>query len=70
VNVNLIAPGFVETSTQANTPELIRDLVLKECAIKRLAEPEDISPCVAFLASEDARHITGQIIKIDAGQYL
>jgi 3-oxoacyl-[acyl-carrier protein] reductase len=70
VNVNLIAPGFIETSTQVNTPELIRDLVLKECAIKRLAQPEDISPCVAFLASEDARHITGQIIKIDAGQYL
>ncbi len=70
VNVNLIAPGFIETSTQVNTPELIRDLVLKECAIKRLAQPEDISPLVAFLASDDARHITGQIIKIDAGQYL
>jgi 3-oxoacyl-[acyl-carrier protein] reductase len=70
VNVNLIAPGFIETSTQANTSELIRDLVLKECAIKRLGQPEDISPCVAFLASADARHITGQIIKIDAGQYL
>ena len=70
VNVNLIAPGFIETSTQVNTPELVRDLVLKECAIKRLAQPEDISPCVAFLASDDARHITGQIIKIDAGQYL
>lgn len=70
VNVNLIAPGFIETSTQMNTPELIRDLVLKECAIKRLARPEDISPLVAFLVSDDARHITGQTIKIDAGQYL
>jgi 3-oxoacyl-[acyl-carrier protein] reductase len=70
VNVNLIAPGFIETSTQINTSELIRDLVLKECAIQRLGQPEDISPCVAFLASDDARHITGQIIKIDAGQYL
>jgi len=70
INVNLIAPGFIETSTQTHTPELIRDLVLKECAIKRFGQPEDISPCVAFLASEDARHITGQVIKIDAGQYL
>jgi 3-oxoacyl-[acyl-carrier protein] reductase len=70
VNVNLVAPGFIETSTQINTPELIRDLVLKECAIKRLAQPEDISPCVAFLVSDDARHITGQVIKVDAGQYL
>ncbi len=70
INVNLIAPGFIETSTQTHTPELIRDLVLKECAIKRFGQPEDISPCVAFLASDDARHITGQVIKIDAGQYL
>jgi 3-oxoacyl-[acyl-carrier protein] reductase len=65
-----VAPGFIETTTQAHTPELIRDLVLKECAIKRLGQPLDISPCVAFLVSEDARHITGQVIKIDAGQYL
>ncbi len=70
INVNLVAPGFIETTTQTHTPELIRDLILKECAIKRFGQPEDISPCVAFLASEDARHITGQIIKIDAGQYL
>jgi 3-oxoacyl-[acyl-carrier protein] reductase len=70
INVNLLAPGFIETSTQVGTPELVRDMVLKECAIKRLAQPDDISPCVAFLASDDARHITGQIIKIDAGQYL
>lgn len=70
INVNLVAPGFIETTTQTHTPELIRDLVLKECAIKRFGQPEDISPCVAFLASDDARHITGQIIKVDAGQYL
>jgi 3-oxoacyl-[acyl-carrier protein] reductase len=70
VNANLVAPGFIETPSQANTPELIRDLVLKECAIKRLGTPEDIAPVVAFLCSESARHITGQVIKVDAGQYL
>jgi 3-oxoacyl-[acyl-carrier protein] reductase len=70
VNVNLIAPGFIETPSQENTPELIRDLVLKECAIKRLGTPKDIAPIVAFLCAEDARHITGQVIKVDAGQYL
>ena len=70
VNVNAIAPGFIETDSQERTPELIRDLVLKECAIKRLAEPEDIAPLVLFLCSDEARHITGQTIKIDAGQYM
>lgn len=70
VNVNMIAPGFIETTTQVGVPQLIRDLVLKECAIKRLGAPEDIVPLITFLCSEHARHITGQTIKIDAGQYL
>lgn len=70
VNANLVAPGFIETPSQAHTPELIRDLVLKECAIKRLGMPKDIAPVVVFLCSDAARHITGQIIKVDAGQYL
>lgn len=70
VTANVVAPGYVETPSQAQTPELVRDLVLKECAIKRLGQPEDIVPMVAFLCSEEARHVTGQTIKVDAGQYL
>ncbi|MBI5115298.1 SDR family oxidoreductase [Candidatus Poribacteria bacterium] len=70
VNVNLVAPGFVETPSQAQTPELIRDLVLKECSIKRLGTPGDIAPVVAFLCTDAARHVTCQIVKVDAGQYL
>jgi len=70
VNVNLVAPGFIETPSQVNTPELIRSVVLNECAIKRLGTPEDIAPVIAFLCSEAARHITGQVIKADAGQYI
>lgn len=70
VNVNLVAPGFIETPSQEHTPELIRDLVLKECAIQRLGKPRDIAPVIVFLCSEEARHITGQTLKVDAGQYL
>jgi 3-oxoacyl-[acyl-carrier protein] reductase len=70
VNVNLVAPGFIESASQTNTPELIRDLVLKECVIKRLGTPQDIAPMVVFLCSEAARHVTGQVINVDAGQYL
>jgi 3-oxoacyl-[acyl-carrier protein] reductase len=70
VNVNLIAPGFIETPSQTNVPELIRDVVLKECAIKRLGLPEDIAPIAVFLCSEATRHMTGQVLKVDAGQYL
>ncbi len=70
INVNLIAPGFIETHTQERTPELIRDLILKECAIKRLGSPQDIAPLAVFLCSDVAKHITGQVIKVDAGQYI
>jgi 3-oxoacyl-[acyl-carrier protein] reductase len=70
VNVNLIAPGFIETPSQEHTPELVRDLVLKECAIKRLGVPSDIASVVVFLCSDAARHVTGQVLKVDAGQYL
>ncbi|MGH9492095.1 MAG: SDR family NAD(P)-dependent oxidoreductase [Terriglobales bacterium] len=70
VNVNLVAPGFIESPSQANTPELVRDLVLKECALKRLGTPKDIAAVVVFLCLEAARHVTGQTVKVDAGQYL
>jgi 3-oxoacyl-[acyl-carrier protein] reductase len=70
VNVNLVAPGFVDTPSQVNTSELIRDLVIKETALKRLGTPADIAAVVAFLVSDAAAHVTGQVIKVDAGQYL
>ncbi len=70
INVNLVAPGFIETPSQEKTPELIRDLIIKECAIKRLGTPADIAAVVTFLCSDNARHVTGQVIKVDAGQYI
>jgi len=71
INVNAIAPGYIETEFQMeNTPEIIRKVVLDECAIKRLGKPEDVANLVTFLCSEKASHITGEIIKVDAGQYI
>jgi 3-oxoacyl-[acyl-carrier protein] reductase len=70
VNVNLVAPGYIETPSQEGTPMLIRDLVVKETALRRLGSPRDIAPLVTFLCSDAARHITGQTIRVDAGQYL
>jgi 3-oxoacyl-[acyl-carrier protein] reductase len=70
INVNLVAPGFIDTPSQKDTPMLIRDLVVKETALRRLGTPEDIAPLVIFLCSDAARHVTGQTIRVDAGQYL
>lgn len=70
INCNIVAPGYIATDGQANTSELIKKLVLSECYIKRLSDPEAICSMVMFLASEKADNITGQIFQIDCGQYI
>jgi 3-oxoacyl-[acyl-carrier protein] reductase len=71
IRVNAIAPGVVETemSSFAKT-EAGREVTLGMQALKRVAQPEDIAPVVAFLASDDARWVTGQSIHVDGGSKL
>jgi 3-oxoacyl-[acyl-carrier protein] reductase len=71
IRVNAVAPGVVETdlSNFAKT-DAGRDFALNMQALKRLAQPDDIGPAVAFLASDDARWITGDILRVDGGSKL
>ena len=71
IRVNAVAPGVVETdmSNFANT-EAGREVALGMQALKRLAQPEDIAPVVVFLASDDARWVTGDSIHVDGGSKL
>jgi 3-oxoacyl-[acyl-carrier protein] reductase len=71
IRVNAVAPGVVETdmSNFAKT-DAGRDYTLSIQSLKRVAQPDDIAPVVAFLASDDARWITGDIIHIDGGSKL
>jgi 3-oxoacyl-[acyl-carrier protein] reductase len=71
IRVNAVAPGVVETdmSNFAKT-EAGRDYTLSVQALKRVAQPDDIAPVVAFLASDDARWITGDTIQVDGGSKL
>ena len=67
VNVNGVAPGFVRTElVSALPPQLLED-AKQRSVLGRIAEPEDVSPIVIFLCSDDARHITGQVILVDGG---
>jgi 3-oxoacyl-[acyl-carrier protein] reductase len=71
VRVNAVAPGVVETDMSSFTKtEAGRDLALGMQVFKRLAQPDDIGGVVAFLASEDARWVTGDIIHVDGGSKL
>lgn len=70
VRCNVVEPGYITTDGQANTSPLIQKLVLDECAIRRLTAPEEVGNLVMFLASDLARNITGQVYRIDCGQYI
>jgi NAD(P)-dependent dehydrogenase (short-subunit alcohol dehydrogenase family) len=71
IRVNAVAPGIVATdmSEFAKTEEG-RDYAMGMQALKRLAQPDDIAGAVAFLASEDARWITGDTLRVDGGSKL
>lgn len=70
INCNVVAPGFINTDGQRNTSELIKKCVLDECAIRRLTEPEEVANLVLFLAGDKSDNITGQVYRIDCGQYI
>ncbi len=68
--VNLIAPGYVRTAMTDKLSDEQRKAFLDNIPLKRVAEPEDIANSVAFLCSDDASYITGQVLNINGGLYL
>jgi 3-oxoacyl-[acyl-carrier protein] reductase len=72
INVNAVAPGTIRTPLINDAPnsQKIIDIALREVVLKRLGEPEDVAKVILFLASEDSRHILGEVIKVDGGQYI
>lgn len=70
VNVNAVAPGFVDTPLMQNLPQQFREQAVAESALGRFATPEDVANLILFLCSDSARHITGEVIKVDGGQYI
>ncbi len=72
VNVNAVAPGLIETAMlkESEAREKIIELAMNEIVLKRVGQPEELATVIAFLASEKARHITGEVIKVDGGQYI
>jgi 3-oxoacyl-[acyl-carrier protein] reductase len=70
VNVNAVAPGLIETDMMKEAPQDVKDKALAEIVLGRLGAPEEVAHTVTFLCSDYARHITGEVIKVDGGQYI
>ncbi len=72
VTVNAVAPGLIETAMlrESDARDKIIDLAMAEIVLKRVGQPEDLANVIAFLASDKAKHVTGEVIKIDGGQYI
>lgn len=70
VNVNAVAPGLILTDMMEKIPDKFKQIAIDETVLNRLGDPKDVADLVVFLCSERARHITGEIIKVDGGQYI
>jgi 3-oxoacyl-[acyl-carrier protein] reductase len=70
VNVNVVAPGMVMTQMAESIPQEFLVKAMDETVVGRFASPEDCANIVAFLCSDRSRHITGEVIKVDGGQYI
>ena len=67
INVNAIAPGFIQTEMTAKLPEEIKAKMLERIPLAKFGTPKDVANLVSFLASESASYITGQVVTIDGG---
>ena len=67
ITVNALAPGFIETDMTSVLPEQVKEKMLDAIPLSRFGSPEDVAVAAAFLCSEEAAYITGQVLCIDGG---
>lgn len=70
VTVNAVAPGYIITDMTQSMTDAAKEAVLSKIPLKRAGSPKDIAETVAFLASDKASYITGQVISVDGGMYM
>ena len=67
IRVNAIAPGFIHTDMTSGLPDKIKESLIKQIPLGAMGDPEDIAAAVRFLASDEAKYITGQVLQVNGG---
>jgi len=70
INVNAIAPGYIETPMTDALPDKAKEELKRLIPMDRLGKPEDVAEAVLFLVSESANYITGQVLNVNGGIYM
>ncbi len=70
ITVNAICPGFIDTDMTRGVPEKVWDLMISKIPMGKAGNPEDVANCIAFLASDQASYITGEVINVGGGMVL
>lgn len=70
ITVNAIAPGYIDTDIVAAIPENLQAEMIKQIPLGRIGKPEEVADAIAFLASERAAYITGQVLSVNGGMYM
>jgi 3-oxoacyl-[acyl-carrier protein] reductase len=70
ITVNAVAPGLIETEMVRKLPAESIEHAMREIVLGKIGQPEDVANTASFLASDYAKHITGEVIKVDGGQYI
>ena len=70
IRVNVVAPGMIATEMTSDLSDETKETALRETALGKLGEPDDVARAVLFLATDASRHVTGQVLRVDGGQLI
>ena len=70
INVNVVAPGYINTDMTKNLPDKVKEEIIKSIPMKKIGNPKEVANLVLFLSSNLSDYITGQVINVDGGMVM